>query len=86
MIRWTAADARATRFRIERPTAPLGDFSEIGTVGAAARSYADSSAVAGAIYLYRVRSENPQALSECSSPSIATASASRLTAPTVPAR
>jgi uncharacterized protein (TIGR03437 family) len=82
MIRWTAADARATRFRIERRVAALGDFAEIGTVGATARGYADSSITAGVAYIYRVRSENAQGISEPSSPSLATASASLLAAPT----
>lgn len=82
MIRWAAADARATRFRIERRPAPLGDFAEIGTAGATARSYADSSVTAGVAYIYRVRSENAQGLSEPSSPSLVTASASQLAAPT----
>ena len=81
-IRWTAADARATRFQIERRAAPLGDFAEIGTVGAATRNYVDSSVVPGLAYIYRVRSENAQGLSEYSSPSLATVTASILTAPT----
>lgn len=81
-LSWSPADATATGFYIERCTG-LGctGFSQIATVGASVNSYSNTGLTASSSYSYRVRAYNLNGTSEYSN----IASATTLTAPTLPA-
>jgi uncharacterized protein (TIGR03437 family) len=57
-IAWTAADALATRFHVERQTGNSGQFAEVAVVEAAVLTFTDLDVTLGTTYQYRVRAEN----------------------------
>jgi uncharacterized protein (TIGR03437 family) len=81
-VGWTAADALATHFHIEKQTAGAGSFTEIGVVAAATIAFTDSSAVPGTMYSYRVRAEDDYGYSPYSAVASASIPASQLAPPT----
>ena len=69
---WTDKASNEDGFRIERKTGFAGTYAEIGTVGADATSYADTSCSASTTYYYRVLAYNAGGNSEYSNEANAT--------------
>src|SRR5207302_11151246 len=56
-LTWVSNSTNETSFKIERALG-AGAFSQVGTVGAAVTTYADSGLTANTSYSYRVRASN----------------------------
>jgi hypothetical protein len=54
-LSWTDNSSNETGFKVERATSSGGPWTQIGTTGANAASFADTSAAASTTYYYRVR-------------------------------
>ncbi len=57
ILTWTAADANATGFKLERKTA-TGSFSEIASLGSAITSYSDKTLSPETDYTYQIKAFN----------------------------
>jgi hypothetical protein len=80
-LTWTDNSSNETTYRIERSSGG-GSFAEIGTVGANATSYSDTTALPNTTYTYQVRAENNGLFSGYSNQSTATTPQTAPAAPT----
>ena len=73
-LAWTDNSSNETGFKIERKKGAGGTYTQIGTAGANATSYNDTTAGAGTAYTYRVRANNGSGDSAYSNEASATSS------------
>jgi subtilisin family serine protease len=71
-ITWTDNSSNESGFRIERKTGSSGTYTQIGTVGANAASYASDGLAASTTYYFRIRAYNNTTHSTYSSEASAT--------------